>query len=755
MAEGMMLSIRANADQAIKEFKKFGKESRELTKREKKLGIALVAVAAATAYAMKQAIDFGDKLGKQASQLGITTEALSGLAFAAKMSGVEYDELRDGMKDLGKIMYDSVANPASETAKMFRQLGVELERADGTLRNTDDVMSDLADSFEVMPDGAAKSAISMKLMGEAGMKLIPMLNEGGDGMARMAEEAENLGVVWSDQDAAAAAEFNDALTTLKTTFDGMVQRATKFYLPLFVDIAEGAVLAARAILRLDLEERRRARGLDSSRDVINDYIDKTDAYTRILETTAEAEKKMAPRVWTDALYRDMQIVAAAAMEVGLFKDATGELAEARDDVGTAIMAEALQKETGPSRQWRQDHEKSILLLFREAQAIDNVAGIIQTRKERGKELRGEMAGEAGILERTGMNLEAVAEARAKESQALVDAEAKKAGAGGKKKTDKKVLSEAERQAILLTAALQNAQAAAGDLTNDLELLGKEGEEAIRIEARQAIDALTETMEALGDGVDEANQALYDQVKSAIEAQIQLLQDQASAEIAIFQEKEKAKTEVVNEEAAIRMLTEEEQTAAKMGAVVTNLQSLADFSQGVASIVSAAYGESSQEAQDAMKVLFVVNKAVALAQAIVNTALAITNALAITPYPVGVGLAISAGIAGGAQIAAIIGTTIAGLADAGLPPGALAQAGLNNHSLIAMRNDEMVLDPVGTRHISDMLEMQKNNQLTGQTTEVRTVVEIDGRVLGETVDRHLVRSAERGHAYGNRIRYGER
>jgi hypothetical protein len=44
---------------------------------------------------------------------------------------------------------------------------------------------------------------------------------------------------------------------------------------------------------------------------------------------------------------------------------------------------------------------------------------------------------------------------------------------------------------------------------------------------------------------------------------------------------------------------------------------------------------------------------------------------------------------------------------------------------------------------------------GQAVQVRTVLEIDGSVLGETVDSHLIRSAERGSAYGSRIRYGER
>ena len=71
----------------------------------------------------------------------------------------------------------------------------------------------------------------------------------------------------------------------------------------------------------------------------------------------------------------------------------------------------------------------------------------------------------------------------------------------------------------------------------------------------------------------------------------------------------------------------------------------------------------------------------------------------------------------------------------------------------MRNDEMVLDPVGTAAISRMLEQR--GAANEQPIEVRTTLELDGYVLGQVVDAHLIRSAERGTDYQNRIRYGAR
>jgi len=74
-------------------------------------------------------------------------------------------------------------------------------------------------------------------------------------------------------------------------------------------------------------------------------------------------------------------------------------------------------------------------------------------------------------------------------------------------------------------------------------------------------------------------------------------------------------------------------------------------------------------------------------------------------------------------------------------------------MFAVGRDEMVLDPEGTKAISQMLQ----NGGTGgsQPVVVNTTLELDGQVLGQTVDNHLVRSAERGIPYTAGIRYGSR
>lgn len=190
--------------------------------------------------------------------------------------------------------------------------------------------------------------------------------------------------------------------------------------------------------------------------------------------------------------------------------------------------------------------------------------------------------------------------------------------------------------------------------------------------------------------------------------------------------------------------------AQMEASKAVFDAVGSLAGSISQMITDTMGEQSEEAKKAAKVLFGVQQASALASATVSMAAAIGQANASAPPPFNVPAIIQASVTGAAQLAAITAATISGVADAGLPPGALKRAGLNNHTMLAVRNDEMVLDPVGTAAISRMLEQRAPGG--GQPIMVNASVEIDGEVLGRTVDNHLVRSSERGLGYQRRIRY---
>lgn len=176
--------------------------------------VSATAAAAALVGAVKSAADYGDQLDNMAQRTGVAVEELSRLQYAAKLSDTSTEALSKGIGNLSKLMVGAAAGGA-ESGALFERFGISLRNTDGTMRSTTEVLYDLSDVFTAMPDGPEKTALAMEFFGKKlGQELIPLLNQGSEGLKAMADEAERLGLVLNSAQAKAAADFNDNLDRL-------------------------------------------------------------------------------------------------------------------------------------------------------------------------------------------------------------------------------------------------------------------------------------------------------------------------------------------------------------------------------------------------------------------------------------------------------------------------------------------------------------------------------------------------------------
>mgnify|MGYP002776344924 FL=1 len=178
-------------------------------------GLAGLIGGTAIAATVKQAIDSLDALNDSAERLGISAEDLSALNFAGTLNGVAADEMAEALKKLSVKMKEA-ADGGKEATKLFDALGVKVTDSTGRLKSADAVFAEVAESFAGMEDGAGKTAIAVETFGKSGAKLVPVLNQGADGLAKMRQEGEALGAVIDGKLAKQAGEFNDNLDRLKT-----------------------------------------------------------------------------------------------------------------------------------------------------------------------------------------------------------------------------------------------------------------------------------------------------------------------------------------------------------------------------------------------------------------------------------------------------------------------------------------------------------------------------------------------------------
>lgn len=225
---------------ATDDLKKLGDAAGPAEKKAAQLGKAIGAVVAAAATGafasfIKESIDLADNASKAAQMAGVTTEALTGLQYAAGLADVSAGELNNSLRFLN-LSISKAANGGKEAQRAFGDIGVSIRTTSGELRSADAVLLDVADRFAQYENGAEKAALAQELFGRSGTALIPLLNSGASGISELTAQAERFGLVVSQETATASEEFNDSLTVMQGISRGVGNQFAREMLPTLNDI---------------------------------------------------------------------------------------------------------------------------------------------------------------------------------------------------------------------------------------------------------------------------------------------------------------------------------------------------------------------------------------------------------------------------------------------------------------------------------------------------------------------------------------
>lgn len=217
--------LKSSTDKAVKQLSGLESQTKKIASSVKTLEFkevfgAILDGTKALGQFILQGAEAADKMGKLSQAVGVSVETLSGLDYAAGLSGLATDELGASLGKLNKAMAEA-SSGGKEQASTFAALGVSVVDSAGQLRSTEAVLGDLADTFAGMQDGAAKTAYAMKVFGKSGADMIPFLNMGKTGIKELVTEAERLGVVMSSRTAKNAEAFNDAVEKVHRAVKGV------------------------------------------------------------------------------------------------------------------------------------------------------------------------------------------------------------------------------------------------------------------------------------------------------------------------------------------------------------------------------------------------------------------------------------------------------------------------------------------------------------------------------------------------------
>lgn len=159
------------------------------------------------------------EVGKTAGYLGLTTEALQELRYAAEKSGVSLDTLDDSLKELMIRSVDAKSG-AGEAAEAFAALGLKTTDAAGRMREPLELLDEVADRLNTLPTQSDRIWVVDSMFGDQGAQMLKMLKDGSLGLRSMRTEARDLGLVLDSDAISKASRFSQALKRMKPPLAG-------------------------------------------------------------------------------------------------------------------------------------------------------------------------------------------------------------------------------------------------------------------------------------------------------------------------------------------------------------------------------------------------------------------------------------------------------------------------------------------------------------------------------------------------------
>lgn len=186
-------------------------------------GVGVTLSAGAFVALVKSSADSIDHIGKLSDRLGVTTESLLTMRHAADLAGISTEEM-DGA--LSKMLQNLGGAQSSvdggKIGDALSQLGLSAKQLANT--DTDKALGMIADGMSKIQNPAQRAATAVAIFGKAGQKLLPMLMEGSQGIAKARQDLEKSGGLFSRADALRVEAANDAITRLKLTTQALGQQ---------------------------------------------------------------------------------------------------------------------------------------------------------------------------------------------------------------------------------------------------------------------------------------------------------------------------------------------------------------------------------------------------------------------------------------------------------------------------------------------------------------------------------------------------
>lgn len=207
----------------------WSEKTRKMSTAAAGLGAAMIGNAYSAALA-------GDDLNTLSKQTGFTVEELQKMQYASNLVDVDFNTMTGSIAKLTKNMANG--------SDAFGKLGISVkDEMTGQLRDANTVWYETLWALSKVQNETERDALAMELFGKSAADLSGIVDDGGAALMSYGSEAEELGLILSQDNVDAANKFKDAMDQLKA-------RTSAAFLEAGASLAETLVPALEKLVEI-------------------------------------------------------------------------------------------------------------------------------------------------------------------------------------------------------------------------------------------------------------------------------------------------------------------------------------------------------------------------------------------------------------------------------------------------------------------------------------------------------------------------
>lgn len=219
--ESSLKDLTKQSKEAESSLKKIGDTAGKVADKTKGLSIAAGGIATAmTGMAYKAGLA-ADDLNTLSKQSGFSTDTIQKWQYASDLIDVSIDDIIGAARKMEKNM----ASTSESVENAWKQLGVAIVDNNGNFRDAEDVFNDTIAALSHIQSETDRDVLAMTLFGKSANDLSGIIDDGGQALHELGQEAEDMGLILSQDALDGANAFNDAIDRTKAIVSGDLMKA--------------------------------------------------------------------------------------------------------------------------------------------------------------------------------------------------------------------------------------------------------------------------------------------------------------------------------------------------------------------------------------------------------------------------------------------------------------------------------------------------------------------------------------------------